>query len=832
MEDILSTQTAIPDSPALMLDRPRLQLPAELPRVTLVCAPAGYGKTTLLADWTRHHHVKTAWLSLDDGDNDPLRFMLHFITAIQSGFPGFGQTTAEALSHTQPPSVAGLMRTLINPLCLLSEQLCLVLDDLHMIREATIHDALAVLLEHRPPQLHLMLSSRSEPPFSLARLRGQRQLHEIRLDDLRFTPEEASNFCNGIMQLNLPQPQLAMLESRTEGWIVGLQLAALSLHNNPDKAGFIRQFAGDDRHITDFLMEEVLRSRPPEIQEFLLQTSILERFTDGLCAAVTGHADCRSQLDGMERSNLFLVSLDHRRQWYRYHHLFASLLQSRLHREHPALEPELHRRAAQWYAAEGHFHEAIHHAIAAGAFETAAALMEEHSGELFALGRFVTALGWAWRLPPELLASHPRLSMTCAWGSLAMDNLPETERHVRAATACLLPFKNSPVGSRERTLWGQLALIRSCQCCLAGDLEGAARSVQEALDALQPGRVLHSAAIVCQAFCHYVRGNLALARPLFARCTGLPEARGNLMMPVLAALGLGRTHFREGHAHLARRVYTQTLADCEAQGWHELPAVGMLYLGLGELALEAGDLPEAGRLLAKGVEMTAAACMQYVHAWGQVLLAQVKVLGGQADGGLTPGQDSMLARYSGRFVVEIPPLSACLVRLWLSQGRVDRVDDWLEDIDVQLQGDLKPEREAEYRALAKVWLTRGETRKTLALLDRLLPWLENSGQRQAMAEIRQLREEALHRESRPELAGMIVAPARRNSPVEPFPFLLSRKEKQVARHLIRGATSPEIAERLYVSLSTIKTHTRNIYAKLGVNRRLQAIEALLKVDLA
>lgn len=859
MDDILSTQMTIPDRPPRLLDRPRLRAPDGLPRITLACAPAGYGKTTLLAEWARHSGAATAWLSLDDGDNDPLHFMQHFIAAIQTCFPGFGQATAEGLANTQPPSVAGLMRTLINPLCRLPEPLCLVLDDLHMIHEPTVHDAIACLLEQRPPRLFLMLASRCELPFSLARLRGQGQLYEVRPDDLRFTGEETATFCNSLMQLDLPPAQLAMLESRTEGWIVGLQLAALSLHNNPDKAGFIRQFAGDDRHITDFLMEEVLRSRSPEMQDFLLQTSILERFSAPLCEAVTGAANARERLDDMERGNLFLVGLDHRRQWYRYHHLFASLLQSRLRAQHPEQLQELHRRASRAYAAQGAYAEAVQHAIAAGEFEQAAALMEEHSGDLFSLGRFVTALGWAWRLPPELLARHPRLSMTCAWGVLAMDNLPEVERHVRDATASLWPHREATPGTPERTRWGQLALIRACQCCLAGDLAGVRASVQEALASLPPGRVLHDAAMVTLAFSHYVQGDLTAAKPLFARCARITAANRNLMVPILAALGLGRTHFREGRPQQARLVYTQTLADCEALGWQELPAVGMMHLGLGELALEDGDLPEAERLLALGVEMTAAAFMQYVHAWGQVLLATTRVLAGQADGGLTPGQEGMLARYSGRFVVELPALSAELAGLWLLQGRHDRLEDWLEETRLPLDT-LLPEREAEYRMLARVWLARGQAAEALALLERLVSLAEPRRLRLAMTDIRLAQAEALAVLGQTEAAASArrqadelgaAAGLKRRLAISTGGgrvgadasglavcgmvgdvFRLSRKEKQVARHLIRGATSQEIAERLFVSLSTIKTHTKNIYAKLGVNKRLQAVEVLMKLDLA
>lgn len=820
MDELLSTQTEIPAAPGRLLDRPRLSLPGDLPPVTLVCAPAGYGKTTLLADWARALPEESVWLSLEDADNDPLRFMQHFMAVIRARHPAFAIDLNEVMANTQPPAIAGWMRLLVNPLCRLPGRLCLVLDDLHLIHEPTVHEALAFLLEHRPPRLHLLLGSRREPPFSLARLRGRGRLLEIRADDLRLTPAETARFCNDLMQLGLSPALLERLSERTEGWITGLQLAALSLPHAGDPARFIRQFAGDDRHITDFLLEEVLRSRPAELQEFLLSISILERFTAPLCAAVTGTADCRDRLAQLEQDNLFLVALDHRRQWHRFHHLFTSLLRSRLHSLYPERVRGLHRRAADWFAAEGLYHEAIMHAIEADALEMAAALMEEHSGEIFSQGHFATALGWAWRLPPELLAEHPRLAMTCAWGALAVDNLPETRRHIASAQRALAPFRHAGPDSPEGGRWGQLALIRGCQHCLAGELPEAGSAMREALDSLKPGRVLHQAATVGLAFCRYAGGALAEARTLFQACIDLPDHTRNLLVPLLATLGLARCHFREGHSAAARRVCLQALALLERQGRQDLPTVGMLHLMLGELALAEGHPGDAVARMAKGVTMTEAACMHYVHAWGEVLLAQARVLTGQADGGLSAARESLLARYSGRYVVEIPPVSAALGRLWLMQDRRDCLEQWLEDTGLLPEDGLLPEREEEYRVMARVLLHLGEPARAGALLDRLQPLAERLGLRTALADIADCRAAA----GKPSAGGMAGAVA--------DTALLSRKERQVARHLVRGASSQEIAERLFLSLSTIKTHTRNIYAKLGVNRRLEAVERLLKMDLA
>ncbi len=879
---ILSTKLVIPESPPHIIERPRLMLPKEPARITLVCAPAGYGKTTLISSWARTNTLPTAWLSLDSSDNDPTQFLMHLISAIQTQCPDFAQATATTLASKQLPSITGLTRSLLNELCGLPEHICLMLDDLHYIDNSSIHEALAFMVEHLPTQLSLVIASRNTLPFSLSRLRAQRQITEFNTEDLRFNRQEVAQFCNDAMQLGLSEPLIDTLEARTEGWIVGLQLAALSLHNAPNKQAFINTFAGDDRHITDFLIDEVLRHLPEESQNFLLHTCLLPQLSAPLCDAVRQQHNSRSIIDELERTNMFITRLDHKRVWYRYHHLFASLLKTRLYDLQPELMTTLHHRASVWFKEHGLFNDAIQQGIKAGDYEFAAALMEENSSELFSLGQFTTALIWAYQLPSELLAKHPKLSMLCAWAGLVMDNVPEVERHVRAATIHLERYRDAPSGSKERALFGQLMLISSCQFCLAGDVERAQASVMDALGSLTPGRVLYRGASICLGFCYYAQGELDKALRLFEENAEIADARNNLLVPIFATMGLARSHFLRGQLTTAQAVYQKALHDCELLGWQDIPACGMLYIGLGELAFESNDLLNAKQMLTKGISMTTAGQMQYINAWGRVLLAQTQLALGETTMPLTIAAEAALLRYSGRFVVEIPPLSATLAQLWLSQGRMEAIQHWLKAAQLPMNGSFAVEREAEYMALARYWVMTHQFADAAALLNRLWAHAESHHHVRVMVEIQILKTLILQAEGETAkalatlqhavvLAGdnQLVRLFSRDSavlspllhklahdlsqhPLMPallgatgttMPNLsmafnhstisvLSKKERQVARHLLTGATSQEIAENMCVSLSTIKTHTKNIYAKLGVNKRLQAIEALLKLNLA
>jgi LuxR family transcriptional regulator, maltose regulon positive regulatory protein len=880
-DHILATKFVIPSSPVQMVPRPRLLQQEESPRIRLVCAPAGYGKTTLIASWARANQSPIAWLSLDAGDNDPVRFLMHFIHAIRPHFADFGNIAMDMMAANPPPPIPGLMRTLVNQLCGLPERLCIILDDLHAVTETAVHEAIAFLVDHQPPQVQLIFASRNDPPFSLARIRGQRQLLEYRTEDLRFTLEEARSFCNDVMQFSLPQEQVEALAARTEGWIVGLQLAAVSLRNTPDKATFIHNFAGDNRHITDFLLDEVLRSRSIQIQNFLLQTSILERFSAPLCDAVMETTDSRERIDEMERANMFIVGLDHQRIWYRYHHLFASLLQNRLRNVSPGLIQTLHRRASRWFSENNLITEAIDQAIKAADHEFALDLMEQHRTHLFSHGQTNTALAWARMLPEDALAKRPTLSMTCAWGNFYMDNSVEMDRHIRAVERCLAAFPDTSADSKVRAMRAQVALLRGCHSGYNGDLEGALSHHLEAHASFTPGRLMHRVAGTCLGVAYFRLGDLDKAQSLFEENSAISEVKYDVLAPVAATLGLGRVHLARGRLLTAKGVFERALQECKEAGWQDFPACGMLHMGLGEVAYEMNDLALAEQHLTHGVDLTATG-MQYFNAWGRVLLVRTRLAAGVADAALEPQREASLMKYLGRFIFDIPPLSAVLGRLWLSQGRMDAVSLWSEAVQLPVGERLAIGCEADYIVLARFFIASEQRTKALELLDRL--WIEaeqgkhvaamieisilkalalqgNGAGDEALAALQQavnlaenthllrlfinegsalsalLRKLARGADNKSHVHSLLAhfgAEASQEAPqgVPPLARLFSKKELQVASHIVKGASNKDIADALFISLNTLNSHMKNIYAKLGVNTRLQAIERLRQLGLS
>ncbi len=886
-DHILATKFVIPNSPAQMVPRPRLlQLQeSESPRIRLVCAPAGYGKTTLIASWAKADQSPVAWLSLDAGDNDPVRFLMHFIHAIQIRFADFGNVALDMMTASPPPPIAGLMRMLVNQLYGLPERLCIILDDLHAVTETAVHEAIAFLVDHQPPQLQLIFASRNDPPFSLARMRGQRQLLEYRTEDLRFTLEEAEMFCNDVMQFSLPQDQVETLAARTEGWIVGLQLAAVSLRNNPDRAAFIQSFAGDNRHITDFLLDEVLRSRSIHIQNFLLQTSILERFNAPLCDAIMETSDSRARIDEMERANMFIVGLDHQRTWYRYHHLFASLLQNRLRNANPDLIQVLHRRASQWFSENNLIPEAIDQAIKATDYQFALDLMERHRTSLFSHGQVNTALAWAKLLPEDLLAKRPTLSLTCAWGNFYMDNSVELDRHIRAVERFLAASPDATadasMGDKERAMRAQVALLRGCHSGYNGDLESALSHQLEAHASTTPGRFMHRVAGTCLGVAYFCIGDLDKAQSLLEENSAISKVKYDVLAPIAATLGLGRVHLARGRLLTAKGVFERALQECKEAGWQDFPACGMLHMGLGEVAYEMNDLALAEQHLTHGVDLTAAG-MQYFNAWGRVLLVRTRLASGVADAVLEPQREASLMKYLGRYVFDIPPLSAALGRLWLSQGRMDAVLLWSEAMQLPIGERLAIGCEADYIVLARFFIASEQRAKALDLLDRV--WLEAEQGRHlaAMIEISILKALALQGNGAADEALAVLqqavdlaenthllrlfinegsalsallrklargadykshvhallshfdADASQDGPqgVPSLSQLFSKKELQVASHIVKGVANREIAEALFISVNTLNSHMKNIYAKLGVNTRLQAIERLRQLGLS
>jgi LuxR family maltose regulon positive regulatory protein len=478
---LLTTKLHVPRRRRGLIPRPRLS--ERLSRgdeaaLTLVSAPAGFGKTTVLTEWLAAAPGETssvAWLSLDARDNDPALFWSYLVAALQTVAPEVG---AGALALLQSPQASGeaFLATLVNDLAAIPGDVVLVLDDYHVIASPEIQDGMTFLLEHLPQQVHLVLAGRADPPLPLARLRGRGELVELRAADLRFGPEEAAAYLTEAMGLDLTAADVAALENRTEGWIAALQLAALSMQGRDDVAGFITGFAGDDRYIVDYLVEEVLQRQPDQIRSFLLQTSILGRLSAPLCDAVTGRGDGKDMLETLDRSNLFLVALDDRRRWYRYHHLFSDVLHAHLLDEQPAAVAGLHRRAADWYERNGDRSEAIGHALAGGDGARAAGLVELALPVLHQARQEATARGWLEALPEEVFRARPVLSVGYAASLMIRGELQGVEARLRDAERWLTPDEND----REQMivvdedafdrLPSSIALYRAGQAHLAGDV--------------------------------------------------------------------------------------------------------------------------------------------------------------------------------------------------------------------------------------------------------------------------------------------------------------------------------------------------------------------------
>ena len=514
-DPLLMTKLAVPSTRVSLVPRPRLSERLEEglgPQLILVSAPAGFGKSTLLGTWASELSGSgrpMAWYSLDSGDNDPAQFWRYFFTAIDLLQPGSGKTALALLGSPQAPPIESILTTLLNELVGLSTDAVLVIDDYHLIESQTIHEALTFLIDHLPPRMHLAIATRMDPPLPLPRLRARGEMTELRAADLRFTPEEAATFLNRVMGLELTAEDTAELEGRTEGWIAGLQMAALAMQDRADVSGFIAAFAGSNRYVLDYLAEEVLARQPEELQTFLLETSILDRMCAPLCNAVTGRADGQTALERLEHANLFVIPLDDERHWYRYHHLFVDVLRQRLRQEHPDLVSVLHRRACGWFERQGLVGEAINHALAAQDWERAVRLIESN-GVTVVLGRQVqTMLGWIDRIPEELARERPALCTIRAL-ALVLSNRPDAaEASLREAERYL---GADPTTDQARTILGRAAVTRAAIARSSGDLERCVAMGRRALELLpETESTGRAAARTNAALAYQVSGDVAPA---------------------------------------------------------------------------------------------------------------------------------------------------------------------------------------------------------------------------------------------------------------------------------------------------------------------------------
>jgi LuxR family maltose regulon positive regulatory protein len=600
-------------------------------KLTLVAAPAGSGKTTLVSAWLRldQGEKQAAWLSLDRWDNDPVRFWTYLAEALRTVEPDVG---AEVLGLLRAPGtrlLEDVVPTLVNELEQLRDRLVLVLDDYHLITTTEIHETLAFLLEHLPPALHLLIATRSDPPLPLAPLRARRELLEIRAADLRFTPEESSAFLNGVLELGLEHEDVDRLHDRTEGWAAGLYLAALSLRGHADPRAFIADFAGDDRHIVDYLGAEVLRSQPQAVRTFMLQTSVLERLSGSLCDAVTGFAGSVTLLSEIESANLFLVALDNRREWYRYHHLFGRLLLHELQQAEPELVATLHRRAAAWYRQEGSVPESIEHLIAAGDTQEAAELIALHWNAFFNHGRLATVAGWLDSLPGDAVEDDPRLCIARGWLALDLGLLDEVERWIEAASRSAREDGHT---AGLASLTAEISVLGMVYRFKVGDVGRARQAADETLerapaDALFPRTVAYCILGIAQ----YWSGDLDQAVETLEKAVGQSRAARNDLAASYALGYLSVIHADRGDTQAAEELASTARHLSDEPGFAE-HFVGMMgHLGSARMRLSLGEHDEAEAAASRAHELAQRGAGRLEVAAALLTLAEVRHARGARD---------------------------------------------------------------------------------------------------------------------------------------------------------------------------------------------------------
>jgi LuxR family maltose regulon positive regulatory protein len=710
---VLETKFYIPRwRPGLV---PRTRLIAHLNRsvaskLTLVSAPAGFGKTTLLAEWLAAAPAdaqSVAWLSLDPSDNHPPTFWTYVITALQRVRPEIGKSVVAPLQSPQPPPIEMLLSTVLNELGAIEDDLVLVLDDYHVIEDGPIHDGIAFLLDHLPPQLHLVIAGRADPPVPLARLRGRGDLVELRAADLRFTSDEAAAFLNEAMGLALSAQQVAALELRTEGWIAALQLTALSMHGRDDVSGFITAFTGNDRYIVDYLVEEVLQRQPEHVRSFLLQTSILDRLSAPLCDAVTEQDSGLAMIARLERGNLFIVSLDDRRQWYRYHQLFADVLQAHLREDQPDQGPILHGRASVWFEQHGQPSEAIRHALAAHDLPRAAGLVEREAQATVRSHQLDRLIAWLKPIPDDLIRVMPVLSTYYAMalqgiGDLeaSASRLDDAERWLGDAAESAAMVVVDEAGFRS--LPSRIALARGYNAIAAGDVAGTVAHARRALDLLSADEHhWHGTAAALLGLAHWASGDLAAAVPRHADAVASFERAGDSGLALSSAYHQADLLKACGRLSEAGRQYERSLQFATRHGDPATTGVANLHFGLSEVWCERDDLERATHHLQQGEDLggaTADPRLRYRRCLAQ---ARIRQSLGDLDGALELLDQAERLSLRGS-VPNVRPIAAWKVRLWVAQGRLAEAVAWTRAQGLSVDDDLGYPREYHHLTLARV----------------------------------------------------------------------------------------------------------------------------------
>jgi LuxR family maltose regulon positive regulatory protein len=880
---LLATKLYFPQARTKLVSRPRLieQLSTGLRKpLTLISAPAGYGKTTLLSDWRARfgREYPLAWLSLDPDDNNLARFLTYVSAALETLDPRLPQDLVSQLHLPQLPPMEELITALINGVNAFPQDFALVLDDCHVITNPAIHEALAYLLDHLPPKMHLVMLTRSDPPIHLAKLRVRGDMVELRADDLRFTSEESTIFLNVVMNLKLSGENVSALDQRTEGWIVGLQMAALSMQGKEDTTDFIRAFTGSNRYILDFLSEEVIQRQPKSIQTFLTQTSILDRFTGSLCDAVLGEAQNSAQvLVELERKNLFLIPLDDERQWYRYHHLFSDLLFQSLKQIQPEILNALYERAAAWLEGNGYLENAIGYALKAQDYDLATRLMLQIKNTLWNRGEVRMLINWLNTLPEELVRSQPELCLAYAGCHLLVGYFDVTEKWLQLMEDDLGPITAS---DRYEAVWIQKILIYRSVCArFRGDFAAAIALGQSGMDKTPSTAVRdRGSALLFLGHAHFYAGNTDTAEQVLIDAVQTLQASGHTMACLNARHYLAQLWVQRGRLHEACEIYEQAILYAKEKGTPVYS--GIEYVGLGDLKREWNQLEAAAAEIQQGLVLAEKG--DFILTLMDVYPARVRLALSQKDweAAWKYIQKAEQLAHRSPTSVEIEHLRAWQARLQLAQGNLVEAGLWAETKGAEIAESLDPQRESELLTVARIWLAQGRTDQAASLLERIQTAAENAGRHGRALEAQMLQalaDQAAGKEKQAvEKIVLVLARAEQEGYVRlfidegaPMAILLykvatqtkpdirnyaerllaayyqeqaerpvtlvkalpgdalieplSKREVEVLRLIAEGCPNKEIAAQLVISIGTVKRHALNIFTKLDVKNRTEAV---------
>ncbi|MEM8860450.1 MAG: tetratricopeptide repeat protein [Chloroflexota bacterium] len=899
IDTLLQTKLFIPQLRTSIVPRQNLikQLNKGLDsRLTLVSAPAGFGKTTIVIQWIHSCELPIGWLSLDERDGEPQQFLAYLVAALETvaGQSEIAPQTTARLQSQPPPAPEEILTVLLNELAAFTTPFMLVLDDYHRITSPAIDDLLAFLIEHMPPQMHMVITTREDPQLPLSRLRARGQMTELRVADLRFSSDEAAGFLNQGMGLSLSAENVTALELRTEGWIAGLQLAALALQTNQadtDKNTFIETFTGGHHFVLDYLVEEVLANQPDDVRNFLLQTAILKRLSGPLCDAVTGESNSKTVLNHLLHDNLFLIPLDNTRRWFRYHHLFAEVLQTRLLEEHSDRVKLLHQRASDWHAQQGNSTEAIEHAFATNDDERAANLLEvtwrERDRTFQALGEW---LRWTESLPDEVVYARPVLSVGYAWALLNDGRFEGAEAHLQAAERAVESAEiivNDQ--AKFKLLTFSIASARAYFAQAVGDIPGTMKYAQQALDLLpQDDHIQRAIPLALLSLGYRASGELDRAYQMLSDSMDAFLESGSVMLAISGVFAMADMRSTQGRLHDAIQLYQNALQLVEQSDDPTMRGKANLHLGLSELHREQGDIEAADQHWQKIPPLNdldwafqqrwAAAQAQAEQRRGNFAMA-LRLF------------DEAIKRSEQVNIADLKPAAAMKARLNIVQGNLAAAGDWARQHRISSEDTLSYLHEYEHVTLARLRLAEGAFDEALRLLERLAVSAENGGRIDSLIEIQLLQALTHHAQGNKAQAVDVLAKALisaepqgylqrfitegepvaelsttlqaainshfgTNSPrmqvyiqklLAAFsvsqPILtppdiaqtlldpLSERELDVLRLLPADLSGPQIANELMVSLNTFRTHTKNIYSKLGVNNRRAAVRRAAELSL-